>query len=346
MGKPGRLAVLCEEHGIPWRLVPLPWVAGRIDRPTSLGAFAWQLRRARPDIILPYMEMPNLVCGLVWRWTGAGTCVWNQRDDGIARISTRYEPWAIRLTPRFISNSAGGAEHLVQDRSVPRDLVSTIYNGVELSLPNESRDDWRNRLGLGDGCFAACMVANLTAYKDHATLLRAWKLVVEGLGKTGRRAVLLLAGRPDANYESVGTLAVELGIKDNVVFLGPVADVSGLLTAVEAGILCSNSEGSPNSVLEYMAAGLAVAGTDIPAMREVLTEENHELLAPITDAGALAERVMRLAEDQELRTRLGALNRSRIKMKFGPNRMCEETIAVILSSLKGKRRRGGSSRHA
>src|SRR5206468_3348910 len=79
MGAPGRVAALCDEYGIPWRVVPLPWVPGRFKRPKSLAAFARRLRQARPAVILPYMEMPNLVCGLVWRWTGARLCVWNQR---------------------------------------------------------------------------------------------------------------------------------------------------------------------------------------------------------------------------------------------------------------------------
>ena len=112
------------------------------------------------------------------------------------------------------------------------------------------------------------MVANLHVYKDHATLLRAWQLVVPRLAATGRSAVLVLAGRPESSAPTVSALADELGIAQSVRFAGPVDDVTGLLSAVDLGVLCTRTEGSPNAVLEYMAAGLPIAGTELPAVRE------------------------------------------------------------------------------
>lgn len=336
IGAPGRLAALCDQYDIPWRIVPLPWVAGRFDRPRMLASFARRLRGARPDIILPYMEVPNLFCGLVWRWTGARLCVWNQRDDGIARISTRYESFAIRSTPEFISNSAEGAEHLVAIRGVASNRVRIVHNGIELAPPQADRAAWRQQLRICEDWFVGCMVANLTDYKDHVTLLRAWQIVRHRLKAEGRASTLLLAGRCDTRGESLKALAYDLGLEGSVCFLGQVNDVSGLLNASDTGVFCSNSEGSPNSVLEYMAAELAVAGTDIPPMREALSSENHALLAPPGDAEVLAEHIVKLAMDHELRARLGTLNRRRVEAEFSPRRMCEETLDVIISGLRGR----------
>jgi len=329
MGVPGRLAALCDDYVIPWRIVSEPWVDGRGRRLKALKEFAGQLRRARVDIVLPYMEMPNLVCGIVWRFTGAKVCVWNQRDDGIARIRTRYERIAIRSTPRFISNSTHGAEHLIRDRGVSAARVNVIHNGVELSSAVEQRTAWRTRLRLSDQTFAILMVANLTQFKDHATLLRAWRIASDKLRAENRTGVLLLAGRKDEMYDSLIAQANELGISDTVIFLGQVSDVSGLLSAADAGVFCSRSEGSPNSVLEYMAAGLPVTGTDIPAMRECLPPASHGLLAAIGDSQTLASHMVRLAKDEGLRTQVGQLNQRRIETEFTPARMCEETVSLI-----------------
>jgi glycosyltransferase involved in cell wall biosynthesis len=337
IGAPGRLAALCEQYDIPWRIVPLPWAPGRFDRLRRLVAFARRLRGARPDIILPYMEVPNLFCGLVWRSTGARLCVWNQRDDGIARLSPRYESFAIRSTPEFIANSAQGAEHLVMTRGVASKRVRVVRNGIELAPPQTDRPEWRRQLQISEDWFVACMVANLTDYKDHVTLLRAWQIVHHHLKAEGRTSALLLAGRFDTRSEALKALAYDLGLDGSVRFLGQVNDVSGLLNASDAGVFCSNSEGSPNSVLEYMAAGLAVAGTDIQPMREALGTENHALLAPRGEAEALAAHILKLATDHELRARLGALNRRRAEAEFSSRRMCEETLDVIISGL---RRRG------
>ena len=329
MGVPGRLAALWDDYAIPWRIVSEPWVDGRGQRLKALKGFATELRHARVEILLPYMEMPNLVCGIVWRFTGAKVCVWNQRDDGVARIRTRYEQIAIRSTPRFISNSTHGAEHLIRDRGVSAARVKVIHNGVELSPPIEERSAWRRRLRLSDQTFAVVMVANLTQFKDHATLLRAWRIASDKLRAENRIAVLLLAGRKDEMYDGLIAQANELGISDTVIFLGQVSDVSGLLSSVDAGVFCSRSEGSPNSVLEYMAAGLPVIGTDIPAMREGLPAASHGLLAAVGDSQTLASHIARLAEDEALRAQLGQLNRQRIETEFTPAKMCEETVSVI-----------------
>jgi glycosyltransferase involved in cell wall biosynthesis len=329
MGAPGRLAALCDDYAIPWRIVSEPWVYGRNRRLRALKGFASQLRRARVDILLPYMEMPNLVCGIVWRFTGAKVCVWNQRDDGVARIRTRYERIAIRSTPRFISNSTHGAEHLIRDRGVSAARVRVIHNGIELSPALGGRTAWRTRLRLSEQTFAVVMVANLTQFKDHATLLRGWRIAVDKLQAENRTAVLLLAGRKDEMYDSLIAQTNELGVSDTVMFLGQVSDVSGLLSSVDAGVFCSKSEGSPNSVLEYMAAGLPVTGTDIPAMREGLPSASHGLLAAVGDSQSLASHLVRLAEDEDLRARVGQLNRQRIETEFTPARMCEETVSVI-----------------
>ena len=105
---PGLAAELCEEYGIRWRTVPTPWGKGYFRLLKNLARFAWTLRQARPDALLPYTSLPNVACGLVWRWTGAKVCVWNQRDEGMKRLGKRAERWAVRQTPCFVSNSASG----------------------------------------------------------------------------------------------------------------------------------------------------------------------------------------------------------------------------------------------
>lgn len=333
-GGAGRAAELCEEHGIQWRVVAQPWVAGSLERRARLLRFTLSLRIARPRVILPYTALPNFVCGLVWRRTGARLCVWNQRDDGIARVGTRYEPLAVRRTPLFIANSRAGAEHLTRDLGVEQSRVRVVHNGVELSAQQAGREEWRRRLGMSPEGFAATMVANFTVYKDHATLLRAWASVVRSARGEGREATLLLAGRFDETHEAAQALARELGVFESVRFLGQVSDVSGLLAASDAGVLCSNSEGSPNAVLEYMAAGLPVAATDIPATREALGAEGHAMLAPPRDAEGLASKILGLMKDASLRERLGAQNRRRVEQEFSPQRMCEATLGVIAEGLE------------
>lgn len=330
----GALTELCEALGIPWRLEHLPWRADRMDTLRSLTRLAWALRRDRPDVILPYTMRPNVLCGLLWRLAGARFCVWNQRDAGLQRMGLRLERYAVARVPLFVANSLPARDFLVNELGLAADRVRLVPNGVELAPPLESRAVWRRRLGLGERDFAACMMANLHPFKDHATLLRAWRSVVDAEAGLGGRAVLLLAGKPFQSVAPLEALATDLGVAGHVRFLGQVLNVAGLLAACDVAVLSSPREGMPNAVLEAMASGCAVAGTDNPGIRDVVGPAGVPFLAPPGDAPALAERILWLARDSALRARIGETHRRRVAAEFPPERMCREMAALLEDGLK------------
>lgn len=325
--KPGPVAQSCERIGVPWRVVPYPFKSGRVARFAGLARVARRLRRARPEILLPYTFVPNVICGLIWRWTGAQACVWNQRDEGVTPFISEWARSASQRTPMFVSNSRAGERFLTDRLKVDPGRVRVIENGIEQLSVAGHRSSWRARLEIADDSFVACMVANLHDNKDHRTLLRAWRRVVEGCN--GRKAVLVLAGRHDGAYESLVSLSRELDLNGHVRFAGQVSDVPGLLSAADVGVFSSVTEGCPNGVLESMAAGLAVAGTDIEGIRSVIAPAGLEFLAPPQDYEALAGAILKLEKDSDLRVTIGAENQQRVKEKYSAARMCEETVAVL-----------------
>jgi len=294
------------------------------------------LRRAKPDIILPFMFLQSVVCGIVWPFTGARACIWNQRCEGRERLGRWAEKLAIRFSSQIIANSEHGGQFLVNTLGVPSDRVRIVHNGVESDLPQWDRATWRRHLGVSDDAFLACMVANLQTFKDHVTLLTAWRRVVDHLKNHNQEAVLLLAGRFDEMYTTLKALAYDLELGRSVRFLGPVKDISGLLSAVEVGVHSSVNEGCPNGVLECMAAGLAVAGTDYPGIREAVGPDGYQFLAAPGDADALADQIVRLALDSDMRREAGQANRCRIESEFSARAMYEKTLSVIRESINGK----------
>lgn len=325
----GPVSTMCEEYGLAWRVVANPLGGRHSSRLVKLAKFAWHLRRAQPDILLPYTLIPNVACGLTWKWAGAHACVWNQRDEGIARLSPGLERWATKSIPQFISNSRQGAHFLINELKAHPKKVRVITNGVECCAPKMNRLKQRDALQLEDDWFVACMPANLHRHKDHETLLIAWRKVVTALAASGRNAVLLLAGRYDDAYESLLALSYKLEINHKVRFLGHVSDIPGLLSAVDISVFSSRSEGCPNGVLESMGAGLAVAGTDTEGLRETVGPAGISFLAPTEDAEALAKIILKLAGDPTLCSSLGAENQNRIRTKYNSARMCEETVSLL-----------------
>ena len=327
------------ERGIPWQGSDLQWYGSRVEKARVLSRLTRRLRRRRPDVLMPYCTAPNVLCGLVWRWTGALVCVWNQRDVNPSR---RFGAAVIRRsldrTPLALANSSAARDFLVTDWGARAERVRVALDRVEPVSALEDRASWRSRLGIGTDVVAACMAAHLHEYKDHATLLRAWRLVLDR-NRGGSRPVLLLAGRPAGTEAALKALAYDLELGDAVRFLGEVRDMGGLIQASDLGVLSSRRESRPRSVLEYMAAGLPVAATDIPAVRELVGDEGRRFLAAPGDAEALADILLQLVVNAELRSAAGAANERLARDTLTSSGGSAEAAALVAEALERAKRR-------
>lgn len=142
-------------------------------------------------------------------------------------------------------------------------------------------------------------VGRLYPQKDYDLLLRAfaaarvpdWTLCIAGQGPLRQK---------------LEKLAAELGLGSRVQLLGQVQDVGGLLQQAGAYVMSSTYEGFPNALCEALAAGLPCLSTDCPSgPSEVIRDGENGLLVPVGDEAALAEALVRLLGDAELRRRLG-----------------------------------------
>jgi glycosyltransferase involved in cell wall biosynthesis len=96
-----------------------------------------------------------------------------------------------------------------------------------------------------------------------------------------------------------------LGISDKVVFAGFQRDMAPYFAMARILALPSHSEGSPNVVLEAMAAGLPIAATRVGGVPEILVNRETGLLVPARDPEAMAAAIGELLTDSELSQRLG-----------------------------------------
>jgi glycosyltransferase involved in cell wall biosynthesis len=142
--------------------------------------------------------------------------------------------------------------------------------------------------------------------------------------------VLLLAGRSAGTKDAAKAVAYDLDLGSSVRFLEDVVDVSGLLAASDIGVLSSQSESAPNALLESMAAGLPVVGTDVPGIREIVPSGQTGSLVPPRDAEALAAALLELILDPAARDRLGRGNAEHVAARDGTPAGHE--LAVLLAA--------------
>ena len=134
-------------------------------------------------------------------------------------------------------------------------------------------------------------------------------------------------------------LTAELGIADDVNFIGRCDDVASLLFASHVGVLSSKAEGFANAILEYMAAGLPVVATDVGGVREAIVEGETGHIVASGDDEAMAERIIQVLKDDDKARMMGARGKAMVSEKFSSEHHLHNTLELydeLLSKHAGR----------
>ncbi|HXH89337.1 MAG TPA: glycosyltransferase family 4 protein [Gaiellaceae bacterium] len=240
-----------------------------------------------------------------------------------------------RMTTRLIAVSPQVRDDLVGLGVAPVEKFTVVRLGIELGErlgTEEEGADARARLGIAPERFVVGWVGRMTGVKRTDDVLESLRLLRE----RGTDAVLLMIGDgPDR--EHVEERASRLGIVRHCLFLGYQEDVSGWYRTFDAMILPSANEGTPVVVIEALAAGCPVVATSVGGVPDVVREGVDGFLVPAGDTEALAARLARLAEDPELRARMGAAGRESVPERYAVERLVGDVDELYRSLLLSPR---------
>lgn len=222
---------------------------------------------------------------------------------------TRY----LRRASQVIALTQDMAHELEHHWGIAHTRIHYIPNGVPLPASPVVRAE-------DDPPVLLC-VARLAPQKDHESLLRAFAIV-----RGSRNCRLVLAGEGRERHR-LETLAQNLGIANDTMFLGQVADVTPLYRRARLMVLSSRHEGFPNVLIEALAHGCPVVATDCPTgPAEVIDSPEVGLLAEVGNPESLAARIIealdRSFDTVLLRARAEVFSEdrlhARIRALFGP----------------------------
>jgi glycosyltransferase involved in cell wall biosynthesis len=214
---------------------------------------------------------------------------------------------------------------------VPGQIVVAIPNAI--ALPSLLRPE---QAPSPDGVLRLVYVGRLARDKGLGEALRGLALA----RAADTAATLTIAGSgPDA--ESLAAEARELGIKQAVLFVGPVFadEKQRLLAEADVLLLPTYAEGMPYALLEAMAAGLPAITTRVGGIPDVVVEAVHGLFVPVRDDYAIAGAITRLANDRELLLRAGHACRRRIAHSYSSERLADD-FSHLYAALCASRRVG------
>ena len=234
-------------------------------------------------------------------------------------IYTEHNRWqAYRPSTRW----ANAATFAIDDRTISvseearrsvlaplRGRVEALHHGIdrdELEARAGDRASTRAELGVGTDEVLLAHVANYRREKAHEVLIDAMAELASSRPEV--RVVMVGQGQ---RWDEVARHLATRDLGDRIQMLGFREDVAAIVAASDALVLSSDHEGLPVAVMEALTLGVPVIATAVGGIPEAVDDGVEGLLVPPRDPVALAGAIERLAEDPELRARLGRAARRR-----------------------------------
>lgn len=226
---------------------------------------------------------------------------------------------------------------VIEEKISRAERLELIGNGIDLTSldpahqPPEKRRRTREALGLTDDHLVVGVVARLVAEKGYFEMFRAAQRIRE---KEPRARFLFIGGFEPSKADAIQPDALaRFGLEGFAQFLGHRRDVPDLLAVMDVHVLPSHREGFPRSPMEASAMGVPSVVTNIRGCRQTVDDRKTGLLVAAHDAEALADAILELLGDPELRRRYGEAARAKAIREFDEQvvfRRIRDTYARLL----------------
>jgi glycosyltransferase involved in cell wall biosynthesis len=236
------------------------------------------------------------------------------------------------------------------------DSITTLYRGNQvfqikdgapeqklLIIPNGIDIDRFAQIDTASGTRRPCviLIGRIVPIKDIRTFVLAIGILTRFVPDI--EAIIVGPEDEDSGYAAeCKLLAQQLGLRENVRFVGAAKDVRQYLRKADLNVLTSISEAQPLSLLEAGAAGLPSVATDVGACREILEGdpgtaaiEAGGIVVPTCDPQATAKAIAKILLDPALRRQMGEIMRKRVESLYNKPcsiRMYDQLYASLLES--------------
>lgn len=218
------------------------------------------------------------------------------------------------------------SDFLVQKVKIPKSKVHIVVNGIDFrKIANASSS--REQFGLSEEDPVAGIVARLHPVKDHAMLLKAFRIVVDNVPN----AKLLVAG-DGSERERLEKQTHDLGLKHAVIFLGTRSDIPNILSCIDIFVLASWKEGLPLSILEAMAAGKPIVATDVGGVPSLVNDSGSGIIVPPRDPESMANAVIQMLKNKKDREIFGNAGQEYVKQNYSLDTSIKKYESLYMSS--------------
>jgi len=258
------------------------------------------------DIVQTFFKDGNLFGTIAAHFAGCKVIISSRRNTGywLNGFHTATLRFLRRWTTAYLGNSKAAAEQTRQIEKVPAEKTAVIYNALDLdkfkAINPEMRREQREKWQVKDDEILIGMVGNLRPVKNVDGLIdAAWKLT-----ETEKKLRFVVLGE-GSERERLENKIREYGLGNKFMLPGKAENVVPCLAGFDIAVLCSSGESFSNSLIEYMAAGLPVAVSEVGGNNEAITHNETGLLYAFDDANGLIGALVKLIKNREFAEKLG-----------------------------------------
>ncbi len=250
------------------------------------------------------------------------------------RFVRRVAGFGNRMLSDHVIATADAAAQNLRELGIPEGKISVIING---SLPvrevdEATLDKTRKRFGIKKDDFTVGICARLEECKGHDTFLAAAAILLQQSPQIPFRFLIVGEG---SRRQELEKLATDLGIEDYVTFTGFISDMAPIYHILHLNVNCSSgTETSCLAISEGMSVGLPTVASDYGGNVAMIGESGAGFLFPVGDAEALANVILKIAENRELEKRMKVCARERYLLHFTAEKMSREVQEVYEKMLK------------
>ena len=297
--------------------------------PDSMRNFYRIFKESHPDVVHLHNPSPTIYAAMAARMAGVPSII-STRHSLVGpphKLATELKyavaacfcDWIVGICDATTNN-------LKSIHTVPARKITRVYNGT-IPLARAAKEQWPPKSG-----FTLVYVGRFAAVKNHALLLKAFhsayahmpSLRLWMVGDGGERKML-------------ESMVAEFGILAQVRFWGQQLDVAPYISAADAFIMSSKSEGVPISLLQAFSLGVPAIVTDVGGMAEVVRLAKAGFTVPPTDSKEMAKAILRMASSDAEREQFSKNAEEAFRARFTLQTMVDAYMGLYRNTARVRR---------
>ncbi|MBU1110443.1 glycosyltransferase family 4 protein [Patescibacteria group bacterium] len=270
------------------------------------------IQRVKPDIIHANTRVTTILLGMLYRLRGLGGALKSARYINHVRDKDSLPAWKFKLVnscDQLITNSQQVKRFLVEG-GVSASKIQVVYNGIDLTRFKPRCAESNSTASI------LTAIGQIYPRKGFEYLIEALPEITKEFPRLRLRIVGQDPTASQVNLIQLRVIAKQLGVFENIDWLGYRRDVPDILADTNIFVLPSLEEPFGRVLIEAMAMKVPIVATRVGGIPEIVEDGKTGFLVPPRNSQQLASNIIKLLRNSDLARQMGEKGRRKVEEKF------------------------------